>query len=111
MYNYYRSDSIARIKIKIPSKEVIVVQNFPDTSSLNDVKIFVLNNFNLSERYYFLCIFMCYLFYSFTIVFVFRSLKCIAHRQFTDEDFSKTLDELELCPASTIYFHIVSISI
>lgn len=26
-----------------------------------------------------------------------------------DEDFSKTLDELKLCPASTIYFHIVNL--
>lgn len=43
----YRSQVVARIKIKIPCKDITFVQEFQTTSSLNEVKSFVLNKFNI----------------------------------------------------------------
>jgi len=43
--------------------------------------------------------------------FIFRRIKFIAHRQFSDEDFDQTLDALNLCPSSTIYVHIDKVNI
>lgn len=35
-------------------------------------------------------------------------MKFIAHREFVEEDFCKSLDALDLSPSSTIYVHIVN---
>lgn len=45
------------------------------------------------------------------IVFIFRPIKLIAHRQFIDDDFCQTLDVLNLCPSSTIYVHMVNFNL
>jgi len=80
-----KSNDTAKIKIKIPCKNVTVVKEFQTSSILNDVKMFVIKNYNLPKG----------------------SIKCIAHRQFTDEDFCQTLEALQLCPSSTIYIHVM----
>ncbi|XP_022162304.1 UBX domain-containing protein 4-like [Myzus persicae] len=77
-------NSTAKIKFKVPYKDITIVKEFPTTSTLRDISTYILSKVNLSER----------------------GIKFIAHRQFTGEDFNQTLEALNLCPSSTIYVHL-----
>ncbi|XP_060859989.1 UBX domain-containing protein 4-like [Metopolophium dirhodum] len=79
-----KSNGIAKIKFKVPYKDITIVKEFQTTSTLNDIATYILCQVNLSRR----------------------GIKFIAHRQFTGEDFNQTLEALNLCPSSTIYVHL-----
>ncbi|KAL4135267.1 hypothetical protein QTP88_006889 [Uroleucon formosanum] len=79
-----KSKGVAKIKFKIPYKDITIVKEFQTTSTLNDIATYILCKLNLSRR----------------------GIKFIAHRQFTGEDFNQTLEALNLCPSSTIYVHL-----
>lgn len=49
--NYFRSNGIAKIKFKIPYKDITIVKEFQTTSTLNDITTYILCKLNLSRRY------------------------------------------------------------
>ncbi|XP_025200449.1 UBX domain-containing protein 4-like [Melanaphis sacchari] len=79
-----KSNDTAKIKFKVPCKDMTIVKEFQTNSLLKDIKTYILNEARLSGR----------------------RIKLIAHRQFTDEDFNQTLNTLNLCPSSTVYVHL-----
>lgn len=79
-----KSNDTAKIKFKVPCKDITIIKEFQTSSLLKDIATYILNEVHLSGS----------------------RIKLIAHRQFTDEDFDQTLDALNLCPSSTIYVHI-----
>ncbi|XP_015373334.1 PREDICTED: UBX domain-containing protein 4-like [Diuraphis noxia] len=79
-----KSNGTAKIKFKVPHKDITIVKEFQTTSTLRDIATYILCKVNLSER----------------------GIKFIAHRQFIEQDFNQTLDALNLCPSSTIYVHL-----
>ncbi|VVC29539.1 Hypothetical protein CINCED_3A020639 [Cinara cedri] len=78
-----------KIKIKVPCLNITIVKEFETTDTLNEVKMFVLENITIPKG----------------------PIKFISERQFTDEDFNLTLSALNLCPTSTIYVHKVCLLI
>jgi len=49
--NYYRSNSTAKIKFKVPHKDVTIVKEFQTTSTLRDIATYILCKVNLQGRY------------------------------------------------------------
>lgn len=49
--NYFRSKGVAKIKFKIPYKDITIVKEFQTTSTLNDIATYILCKLNLSRRY------------------------------------------------------------
>lgn len=49
-FNYFRPNRITKIKFKVPSKNITIVEEFLRTSSLSNLKTYISNKVNLSER-------------------------------------------------------------
>lgn len=49
--NYYRSNGTAKIKFKVPHKDITIVKEFQTTSTLRDIATYIICKVNLSGRY------------------------------------------------------------
>jgi len=47
---YYRSNDTAKIKFKVPCKDITIVKEFQTTSTLSDIATYILSKVHLSGR-------------------------------------------------------------